>query len=180
MKLLLLSILMLNFGCAVVGRDLPPINIEEVSSKNKIDRILYIDLKSNNHYSPTDKEFQENIKKPLVDSNYFSEVFFEEIENYDLKFKLRHIVSGFYEPYCIFTLMLLPCTPPLEYAIAVKVEDKKGNTLGKYFYKEDAVTMGWTPGLLIPYFHDKRNKPDAVIQNIYHYLLKDLKRDNIL
>ena len=126
---------------------------------------------------------KKDLEEYFTKSGFFSQI--EVIEEYesseknnsDLIIEMDYIAGGFFEPYCIFTLAIIPCTPPQNSALAIKVTNNKTNMVKTYFFKEEATQITWALGFLIPNSGHANDKIKDLHENILNNLMTSLKDD---
>lgn len=130
---------------------------------------------------------REELETFFRSSKMFNEVkvieSFSEIQNksnYDLNLEINFTSDNFFEPYCLVTLTIIPCTPPERWILAAKVTDLKHNNEKKYLLKEDAMIITWIFGFLFSGSGKSDNLENDLLKNMLINLTANMKDDKIL
>ncbi len=102
----------------------------------------------------------------------------EAAESFDFLFRVYSDGGGFFEPYCILTLAILPCTPPLIELLSVKVL-KGDKVLGVYSIIENATEISWAFGFLLPAADRQEIKYQMVLANLWSHLILQMEKDDV-
>lgn len=183
MKWINLAFLLIFVSCTtIVGRDLPITKVSTYSSKERPSLIIS---------SSRTKLFMN--KNDLI--NYFLGLnLFKKVEivdgfeyvnkdissSYDLHLELDFISGGFFEAWCLMTLLIVPCTPPVEWVLGAKIGGKKINPEKTYILKESATEIVWALGPLVPGFGKGELKEKDLKINMLNNLINKLLEDKVI
>ena len=182
MKLTLLIIASIYFvSCTtIVSRDLPIVS-PKVSrnfrptllvSSPRTEHILKADLLR--LYFKNLGQFSE--VEVTGDYEYVS---LEKSSKYDLHIEFDFVSSGFYHPYCILTLAIIPCTPPLHWTLGVLVTKSNEKVAKSYLIKENALQVTWALGPLFSGFGRQENKIKNLKENMLNNFMVKMLEDGI-
>lgn len=131
---------------------------------------------------------KESLESYLANLQFFSKVQIinddhpvdqSDKDKFDIFLKMDFLDTSFFEPYCIFTLMIIPCTPPVKWVLTIEATDKKNNTK-KYTLKEDAVMVTWLFGFLLPGSNKSEVKSQDLKENMLNNLIIKLNEDGLI
>lgn len=148
----------------------------EVSRQSQINEVL----RESKVFSNVNLRLPLVIESPLVNSkvtDYFPEL--DHNGKSDLKMKIAFETWGFFEPYCIFTLAVIPCTPPFNVLLSVQVQSADNKVLGTYYVKEEALMIVWALGFLLPAAENFEVKEKQVIANLFNHILQKMQHDGL-
>lgn len=187
-----------TFSCVTsVKRTLPDLSKTEISTtkiikisfdENLLDYEQDIILKA-----IAQAGFSKNIKLDIQTPRHFKknediktfDDFFPQIDNQtsvrpDLQISIMWKKYGFFEPYCIFFLAVIPCTPPYQWTLGARASDSNKTKLKDYIVNESAFGMFWLP-FLNPKFWDQSTSVELeLLTNAFKNLMLELKNDRLI
>lgn len=193
--LLFLSVLSLTGCTTMTRRDLPILDRVPPSQSKKVAYIEFTDVKLR-------PETQKWLVKEIETSGQFSQLVFDDApvgefkrdsskieeffptsppnKNWDVKLRIGFDSWGFFEPYCLLFLTILPCTPPVNWALGMQAIGKDGKVLGTYFVKEEAMEVTWLFGFLLAGAASGKKKESELFQNMLNNVFSKMRADNVL
>lgn len=195
-KFILIFALCFLTSCITTTKtQLPDLSTTSFSTNKKIN------LKFNTNLNTAkQRDLYQAFKDAGFENNIYSEfqlpIFFKEpnsIKEFSDFFPVRNLepfkadlnitvaweTAGFFEPYCVVLLTIIPCTPPYNWRIGFRVSDKDGRFIKDYMAEERFVLIYWL-GFLTPDGWSKGSKADPILANTIKNLMNQLKQDNLI
>ncbi|MBI2522467.1 MAG: hypothetical protein HYV97_18750 [Bdellovibrio sp.] len=177
----LLSIFLISCT-TIVGRDLPVINIPIFTPSEKPSLVVFSPWTKYMMKASDLKDYflSLNLFKKVDVLDEYSFVTNETMALYDLSLEFNFGSGGFFEPYCLLTLVILPCTPPISLALGAKVGGRNANANRTYLFKEEATKIVWALGPLVPGFGRDEVKVKELQVNMLNHLISKLFEDKLI
>jgi hypothetical protein len=195
-KYVVVIISMICTACvSIVNRTVPIVGMSEYQSSKTI-KVSFpkgIEIGDKNFIYKALKDtkvlpgmfFDEQLDSPYAPENQikkFTDFFPIKAENksqYDLEFQVVFKSYGFFEPYCLLFLTILPCTPPIDWIVGIRVNDHSGKFIKDYVVHESAREIYWLFGILKPNVPDGDIRRD-LLRNALSNILVDIHQDGII
>lgn len=101
-------------------------------------------------------------------------------EAHSLKFFVTYRSEGYFHPYCLLTLTIIPCTPPIHWTLTVDAARPNDASRATYSTKEDAFEITWLLGFLLSGAGKSNVKYQELRQNMVNHILMKMRADNVL